>query len=91
MQATLPLPLVGNFDVETLKPYLEHYLGGLPSTNSKETYKNLNIQPPTGEITKIVNKGVAEKSSVQLVFSGDYEYNDANNIQMDALEEVLEH
>jgi zinc protease len=24
-----------------------------------------------------------------LVFSGDYEYNDANNIQMDALEEVL--
>jgi len=81
--------LVGNFDVETVKPYLEHYLGGLPSTNSKETYKNLNIQPPAGEVTKIVNKGEAEKSSVQLVFSGDYEYNDANNIQMDALEEVL--
>lgn len=81
--------VVGNFDVETVKPYLEHYLGGLPSTNSKETYKNLKIQPPPGEITKIVNKGVAEKSSVQLVFSGDYDYNDANNIQMDALEEVL--
>lgn len=81
--------LVGNFDVEMVKPYLEHYLGGLPSTNSKETYKNLKIQPPAGEITKIVNKGVAEKSSVQLVFSGDYDYNDANNIQMDALEEVL--
>ena len=81
--------LVGNFDIETVKPYLEHYLGGLPSTNGKETYKNLKIQPPAGEITKIVNKGVAEKSSVQLVFSGDYEYNEANNIQMDALEEVL--
>ncbi|GAA3968929.1 M16 family metallopeptidase [Mucilaginibacter dorajii] len=81
--------VVGNFDIETIKPYLEHYLGGLPSTNSKETYKNLKIQPPAGEITKIVNKGVAEKSSVQLVFSGDYDYNDANNIQMDALEEVL--
>ncbi|HEY9197700.1 MAG TPA: insulinase family protein, partial [Mucilaginibacter sp.] len=81
--------LVGNFSVETIKPYLEHYLGGLPSTNSKETYKNLKIQPPAGEITRIVNKGVAEKSTVQLVFSGDYEYNDANNIQMDALEEVL--
>lgn len=81
--------LVGNFDIETVKPYLEHYLGGLPSTNSNETYKNLKIQPPAGEITKIVNKGVAEKSSVQLVFSGDYEYNEANNLQMDALEEVL--
>ncbi|WP_184546975.1 M16 family metallopeptidase [Mucilaginibacter sp. FT3.2] len=81
--------LVGNFDIETVKPYLEHYLGGLPSTNGKETFKDLKIQPPAGEITKIVNKGVAEKSSVQLVFSGDYDYNDANNIQMDALEEVL--
>jgi zinc protease len=81
--------LVGNFNVETVKPYLEHYLGGLPSTNGKETYKNMNIQPPAGVITKTVNKGVGDKSTVQLVFSGDYDYNDANNIQVDALEEVL--
>jgi zinc protease len=81
--------LVGNFDVETVKPYLEHYLGGLPSTNSKETYKNMFIQPPAGVISKTVNKGVGDKSTVQLVFSGDYDYNDVNNIQVDALEEVL--
>ncbi|QEM06337.1 insulinase family protein [Mucilaginibacter rubeus] len=81
--------LVGNFNVETIKPYLEHYLGGLPSTNSKETYKNMNIEPPAGLITKTVNKGVGEKSTVQLVFSGDYDYNEANNIQVDALDEVL--
>ncbi|MFC0516652.1 M16 family metallopeptidase [Mucilaginibacter angelicae] len=81
--------LVGNFNVETIKPYLEHYLGGLPSTNSKETYKNMNIQPPAGVITKTVNKGVGDKSTVQLIFSGDYDYNEANNIQVDALEEVL--
>jgi zinc protease len=81
--------LVGNFNVETVKPYLEHYLGSLPSTNSNETFKNLNIHPPAGLVSKTVNKGVGEKSSVQLIFSGDYEYSDANNIQMDALEEVL--
>ncbi|NVM67388.1 zinc protease [Mucilaginibacter sp. SG538B] len=81
--------LVGNFNIETIKPYLEHYLGGLPSTNSKETYKNMNIEPPAGLITKTVNKGVGEKSTVQLVFSGDYDYNEANNIQVDALEEIL--
>lgn len=81
--------LVGNFNVETVKPYLEHYLGGLPSTNSKETYKNMNIEPPAGLIAKTVNKGVGDKSTVQLVFSGDYDYTEANNIQVDALEEVL--
>ncbi|MGN8067356.1 M16 family metallopeptidase [Mucilaginibacter sp. 22184] len=81
--------LVGNFDVTAIKPLLTHYLGGLPSTNSNQNFKDLGIHPPAGIVNTTVNKGVGEKSSVQLVFSGDYEYNDANNLQMDALEEVL--
>jgi len=81
---------VGNFDVPVLKPYIEAYLGGLPSTNRKETYKNLNIVPPAGQITKTVNKGIGEKGTMQMVFNGTYDYNDANNIQIDALEEILQ-
>ncbi|PTQ99586.1 zinc protease [Mucilaginibacter yixingensis] len=81
--------LVGNFDVEKIKPLLEKYLGGLPATNSKETYKNLGIHAPAGKITKEVYKGIGDKSSVQIVFSGDYVYNDDNNLQIDALEEIL--
>lgn len=81
---------VGNFDVNALKPYIEAYLGGLPATNKKENYKNLNIVPPAGQITKTVNKGIGDKSNVQLVFSGAYEYNEPNNLQIDALEEILQ-
>ncbi|MDB4921288.1 pitrilysin family protein [Mucilaginibacter sp.] len=81
---------VGNFDVDVLKPYIEAYLASLPSANHKETYKNLNIFPPAGQITKTVNKGIGEKGSVQLVFNGAYDYNDTNNIQIDALEEILQ-
>jgi zinc protease len=81
---------VGNFEVEGLKPFLEAYLGSLPSLNRKDTYKNLNIHPPSGQITKTVYKGIGDKSSVQLVFSGDYEYNELNNVQMDALESILQ-
>lgn len=82
--------LVGNFDIPTIKPLLETYLGGLPSTNSKETYKNLNIHPPAGQITKTVYKGIGDKATVQLVFSGDYDYNELNNVQMDALEAIIQ-
>ncbi len=82
--------LVGNFDVKTIEPYLEAYLGSLPSTNSKETFKNLDIHPPAGQITKTVYRGIGDKSSVQLVFSGAYDYNEANNVQMDALESILQ-
>ncbi|MDB4902115.1 MAG: peptidase [Mucilaginibacter sp.] len=82
--------LVGNFTVDVIKPYLEAYLGGLPSTNNKETFNNLNIHPPAGQITKTVYKGIGDKASVQLVFSGDYDYNETNNIQLDALEQILQ-
>ncbi len=81
--------LVGNFDVEQIKPLLEQYLGGLPSTNSHETFKDLGIRAPEGLVTKTVHKGIGDKSVVQLVFSGNYDYNESNNLQMDALEEVL--
>jgi zinc protease len=84
--------LVGNFTVSEIAPLLETYLGGLPSSNgvNKETYKNLNINPPAGQITKTVYKGIADKSTVQLVFSGSYDYNDLNNLQVDALESILQ-
>lgn len=82
--------MVGNFKIETIRPYLEAYLGSLPSTNKTETYKNLNIHSPDGLITKAVYKGIEDKSTVQLVFSGNYEYNEVNNIQVDALEEILQ-
>lgn len=81
--------LVGNFDVEKIKPLLEKYLGGLPSANHPENYKDLGIHIPAGQLTKTVNKGLENKSSVQLVFSGSYDYSNANNLQMDALEEIL--
>ena len=81
---------VGNFSIESIKPYLEAYLGSLPSTNSKETYKDLNIKIPAGQITKTVYKGIGDKSVVELVYSGDYDYNDTNNIQVDALEAILQ-
>jgi len=80
----------GNFTVQSITPYIQAYLGSLPSTNKKETFNNLNIHPPAGQITKTVYKGIGDKASVELVFSGDYDYNDANNVQVDALESILQ-
>jgi zinc protease len=80
---------VGNFDPEVIKPYIEAYLGSLPSTRKKETFKDLAIHPPEGQVTKTIYKGLDDKATVQMVFSGAYEYKESNNIQLDALEEVM--
>jgi len=80
---------VGSFTKEQIIPYIEKYLGALPADHHNETFKNLGIHPPSGQVTKIINKGIGDKSAVQLIFSGSYDYNDINNIQLDALESVL--
>jgi len=80
---------VGNFTKQQIIPYIEHYLGALPADNHKETFKALGIHPPAGQITKTVYKGIGDKAQVELVFSGAYDYSEANNIQMDGLEEIL--
>ena len=82
--------LVGSFDVEKIKPLLAQYLGGLPSLKRVETAKDLGIKAPAGVVKKTVYKGTEPKSTVRLVFTGDYTYNEENNTLLDALGEVLQ-
>lgn len=83
--------LVGNFNASEISQLLQTYLGALPATDSvrKETYRNLHINPPAGQVTKIVTKGIDDKANVQLVFNGEYDYSELNNIQLDALEAIV--
>ena len=82
--------VVGNFKVDEIKPLLEKYLGGLPATHKNETYKDLGIRPPGGRIEKTVYKGSEPKATVNLIFSGDFDYSAAEKVRLDALKEVLQ-
>jgi zinc protease len=81
---------VGNFKNEEIKPLLEKYLGGLPSTRRKETYKDLGIRPPKGKIEKTLYKGTEPKARVTMAWTGDTETSPENDTQVEALSEVLE-
>jgi len=81
---------VGNIDTNKLKPFLEKYLGSLPSRKVNEQSNDLDIHIPEGLIQKNVYKGTELKSTVLLVFSGIFDYSKANNIKLDALKETLE-
>ncbi len=81
---------VGAFKVDAIKPLLEKYIGGLPSTDRDDTYKHPNIFPPKGRIEKTIYKGLEPKSRVTIVTSGEYDYKPENNIQIEALQEVLQ-
>ena len=81
---------VGNFKNDDIKPMLEKYLGSLPSTRRKETFKDLGIRPPKGKVEKTLYKGSESKARVTMVWSGDYEATPENETQVEALSEVLE-
>ena len=81
---------VGNFDEAKLKPLLEKYIGGLPGGGQAETFADLGIRIPAGQISKTVYRGVDPKATVQLVYSGDFDWKPENATQVDALAEVLE-
>jgi zinc protease len=81
---------VGNIDTTAIKPLLEQYLGGLPNTGKSDTAKDLGLHLPEGLVTKNVYKGTEPKATVQLLWSGTFNYDQQNNLIADALKECLE-
>lgn len=85
----LTFVFAGSIDTVTIKPLLEKYFGSLPSTYKNERYKDLHLTPIHGTKERIVYKGQAPRALVQLVFTGDYDYNYKDNLTLDAMNSVL--
>jgi zinc protease len=81
---------VGSFDLATMKPLVERYLGALPSIHRKETWKDVGVRTPTGIVEKKVEKGVEPKSEAAIVFSGPFEWDQTNRVAIRAMSEVLQ-
>ncbi len=73
---------VGSFTPEAIKPLVETYIASLPATHAHETWRDLGIAPPTGVVDKTIEKGIAPKSEVAIVFSGPFEYDDAHRLAL---------
>lgn len=81
---------VGSFTVEMIKPFVETYVASLPATHAGETWRDLGITAPVGVVHKTVEKGIAPKSQVSIVFSGPFLYNDANLLALRTMTMVLQ-
>jgi zinc protease len=81
--------LVGSLDLERTKKLAETYLGSLPSSNRKETWKDPKVDFPSGVAKKEIVKGSEPKSRVDLTFHGKetWSVDTDNDIRM--LGEVL--
>jgi zinc protease len=82
--------LTGNVDLTKMRPLVETYIASLPSMNRKESWKDIGITPPKGQIKKSVFKGIEPKSSVMIALTGPFEYNAKNRLELQSMAEVLQ-
>jgi zinc protease len=81
---------VGSFTIDTIRPLVETYIASLPSTAQHETWRDLGIALPTGVVKKTVQKGIAPKSEVAVVFSGPFQYDDEHRLALRTAAMVLQ-
>jgi zinc protease len=81
---------VGSFDLATMKPLVERYLGALPSIHRKEAWKDVGVRTPAGIVEKKVEKGVEPKSEAAIVFSGRFEFDQTHRVAIRAMAEILQ-
>ena len=81
---------VGSFTPDTIRPLVETYLASLPETHAHETWRDLRFTPPPGIVEKTVEKGIAPKSEVALVFTGPFEYDDPHILALRTMTQVLQ-
>jgi zinc protease len=80
---------VGSFDIESMKPLIEKYLGSLPATNTYSKWIDRDIQFPAGINEATVNKGSEPKSMVGIMIKNDFDYNIKNRLELQMLIKIL--
>lgn len=82
---------VGNINMDSIKPLILSYIGGLKTTTVKENWKDNNVRYPQGyKICDFDREMKVSKSSVYVLFSGGLPYNLTNRVHFDALADILD-
>ena len=83
--------LVGNVDLEKDKELIAEYLGALPAINRNETFVDNNMNIRTGEFTnEFIRKQETPKASNLVLYSGNIQYTERNNIMMSMTSQILD-
>jgi zinc protease len=81
--------LVGNFKTEEILPLLEKYIGGLPSTGRKESWKDRSPEFPKGLVKVEVPRNSEPQSMVAMMWKGDFRWKDRTRLGFSILMDVL--
>lgn len=83
--------LVGNVDIEKVKPLIEQYLGALPSIGRKETFRDNHMDIAKGMLENTYAKEQqTPMATVFMLYSGKCKYDLKDNLLMSFLTQALD-
>ncbi|WP_412061402.1 M16 family metallopeptidase [Rubrivirga sp. IMCC45206] len=82
--------LVGAFEPEAVRPFVETYLASLPGGGRDEEAREVVMTPPPGVVEKTVRAGVEPQAQVAVVFHGTMDADDREDrVRVAAVADVL--
>ena len=89
--ADFTMYIVGNVDLETLKPLVEKYIGSLPANKKKLTKRvDDGVQYAKGEVVNDFKAPMQQpKVSVCRIYTGDIDFNLENSVAINFLKDIL--
>jgi zinc protease len=67
---------VGSLDLAAMRPLVERYLGGLPSTGREETWRDVGVRPPSGIVEETIYRGLEPVGRTRVAVTGPIELAD---------------
>jgi zinc protease len=81
--------LVGAIDPATAEPLVRTWLGNLPGTARRESWRDEGIKLPTGVQERVLHRGTEPKALVEMVFTARHEWSWPAEYALDSLTDVL--
>jgi zinc protease len=72
-----------------MKPFVERYIGSLPSLRRTEAPKDVGMHPPAGVVDNVVRSGIEPRSQVSIIFNGPFQNDEPHRVIASAMAETL--
>ena len=80
--------ILGNFELDSIKPYVETYIASLPSKNIKQKSKDIKLRYTQGN-NETFYKGQEDKAEVHLRYTGKFDFSTRKRDLLSALTHVI--
>jgi zinc protease len=75
----------GALDPSQLKELAQEYLGNLPDLDRQETWIDVKVSSPEGQIDSTFHRGEAPRSNVRMIYHGDLNWEEEQLVILDGL------